>query len=137
METTKAKINSDKKNKANSISDMKLNRRKEWRLELPLKAVVEGTLPDGEKFIENTMLENISSTGAYFFLNSIITIGTKLDLFIDLPSKMTEGKKLRLYLGGEAVRLEKLDEKDKKQGVALRFSEEFKSEEFQLVSEKG
>lgn len=110
-----------------------LNRRKEWRLELPLPVIVEGNLPQGKKFKEKTTLENISSTGAYFGLDSGITIDSSLNLLIELPHKLTEGKKLKLCLRGTPVRLEKLNIKNKKQGVALRFNEEFKDEEIHIL----
>lgn len=123
-------------NSAKSSEDARLNRRREWRLELPLKAAVEGRLPQGKKFREETTLINISSTGAYFYLDSAITIGSKLELSIDMPAKLSEGKPLQLRLEGEAVRLEKSDFKGKKQGVALRFYKEFTDEEFHFVTEK-
>lgn len=119
-----------------SSEDVRFNRRKEWRLELPLNAAVEGTLPQGKKFKEKTTLVNISSTGAYFYIDSAITIGSKLELSIDIPAKLSEGRPLRLSLSGEAVRLEKSDLKGKKQGVALRFDKEFMDEKFHFVSEK-
>ncbi len=107
------------------------NRRKEWRFEIPLHVIAEGKLPKGIKFKEKTSLENISSTGAYFCLDSGITVGSKINLVIDLPPKLTEGKKTKLSLGGLTVRLNKSDKKDKKQGVALCFDEEF-----QFISEE-
>jgi len=108
-----------------SFSNIVKNRRKEWRFEIPLEAIAKGKLPKGIKFKEKTTLENISSTGAYFCLDSGITVGSKINLVIDLPPKLTEGKKTKLSLGGLTVRLKKSDKKDKKQGVALCFDEEF------------
>jgi c-di-GMP-binding flagellar brake protein YcgR len=103
-----------------------INRRREWRFDLPLTAVVEGKLPQGKKFREDAMLENISSGGAYFCLNSGVVVGSKLSLAIDLPKELTEGKKVRLQIGGMAVRLVKADQKGKKQGVAVRFGKDFR-----------
>jgi hypothetical protein len=122
--------------KSTSTPEVRFNRRREWRLELPLKIAVEGTLPQGDRFSEETKLENISSTGAYFSLNSSITIGSEISLFINLPSRLTEGKPLKLRLVGEAVRLEKIEQKGKKQGVAIRFHEEFTDEEFRFITEE-
>ena len=122
------------KKSSNINSNEQFDRRTEWRLELPLTATVEGKLPHGKTFKEETTLENISSTGAYFSLNSKITVGSKLNLLIELPSNLTEGKKLKLCLGGKTVRLQKIDKSEKKQGVALHFDEEFKSEEFQITA---
>jgi hypothetical protein len=111
--------------KESSSSDSKINRRKEWRLELPLLAIIEGKLPDGKKFQEDTTIENISAKGVYFCLDSGVIIGSKLNLMIDLPSELTRGEKLKLCLGGLTVRLEEGDKKGKRQGVALRFQKKF------------
>jgi len=106
--------------------DLKINRRREWRFDLPLKTVIEGKLPQGDKFHEVTELQNISSGGAFFCLDSGVVVGSKLNLMIELPDKLTDGKKMRLWIGGITVRLEKPDSKAKRQGVAVRFSNEFK-----------
>ncbi len=106
-------------------NDLDINRREEWRFELPLSAVVEGKLPHGEKFTEETLLENISGGGAYFCLDSGVVVGSKLNLIIEVPTKLTEGKKMKLKLGGITVRLEKPDRKAKRQGVAVRFNKDF------------
>lgn len=106
-------------------SAVEINRRREWRLDLPLTAEIEGKFPHGKKFREATKLENISSGGAYFCMDSGVVVGAKLNLIIELPRKLTEGKKMRMRLGGITVRLEKPDKKTKKQGVAVRFSKDF------------
>ncbi|MGD0782868.1 MAG: PilZ domain-containing protein [Candidatus Aminicenantales bacterium] len=103
-----------------------INRRREWRFDLPLPAVVEGRLPLGRPFKEEARLENISSTGAYFCLDSGVSVGTKLKLWIDLPKEATGGKRVKLQIGALTIRLEKPDIKGKKQGVAVRFSKNFK-----------
>jgi c-di-GMP-binding flagellar brake protein YcgR len=115
------------KRKAKKIPpDLKINRRREWRFDLPLKTVIEGKLPQGDKFHEVTELQNISSGGAFFCLDSGVVVGSKLNLMIELPDKLTDGKKMRLLIGGITVRLEKPDSKAKRQGVAVRFSNEFR-----------
>jgi hypothetical protein len=53
-------------------------------------------------------------------------VGTRLNLSIDLPKEATGGKKVKLQIGGLTIRLEKPDIKGKKQGVAVRFSKNFK-----------
>jgi c-di-GMP-binding flagellar brake protein YcgR len=112
--------------------DLEINRRREWRFDFPLDTMIEGSLADGAKFKEETHLENISSGGAYFTLDSGVVVGSKLNLFIDLPEKLADGKKLRMRIGGITVRLEKPDKKTKRQGVAVRFSDDM----FKVVSEK-
>ena len=122
-ETEKKKDNTEEMNE--TLAELIRNRRKEWRFELPLPAMVEGELPVGQTFHEKTTLKNISSGGAYFSLDSGVTVGSKLNLIIDLPSNLTEGKKVSLRLGGLTVRLSKDRGPGKKQGIALCFDEDF------------
>ena len=104
--------------------DLEINRRREWRFDFPLETLIEGSLADGAKFKEATHLENISSGGAYFTLDSGVVVGSKLNLYIELPEKLADGKRMRLRIGGITVRLEKPDKKTKRQGVAVRFSDD-------------
>jgi c-di-GMP-binding flagellar brake protein YcgR len=105
---------------------IEINRRREWRFDLPLPVRIEGKLPQGRKFKESTKIENISSKGVYFCLDSGVIIGSRLNLVIDMPKELGGDKKLKLCLGGLTVRLEELDKKEKKQGVALRFHKKYK-----------
>lgn len=113
-----------KKKKKPIPEDLEINRRREWRFDFPLEAFVEGSLADGNKFKEETRLENISSGGAYFSLDSGVVVGSKLNLYIELPEKLADGKRLKLRIGGITVRLEKPDKKSKHQNVAVRFSDD-------------
>jgi hypothetical protein len=115
-----------KTKKEEAIPSLQANRRREWRLDLPLTTLIEGRLPHGEKFMEATTLENISASGAYFCLDSGVVVGSRLNLMIELPRKLTGGKPLKLSLGGITVRLEEPDKRGKRQGVAIRFNKEFK-----------
>jgi c-di-GMP-binding flagellar brake protein YcgR len=112
--------------KAKDAASVEVNRRREWRFDLPLPAKIEGKLPLGKVFKESTKIENISSKGVYFSLDSGVIIGSKLNLVIEMPQELGAGKKLKLCLGGLTVRLEELDKKTKKQGVALRFHKNYK-----------
>ncbi|MBE0460876.1 MAG: PilZ domain-containing protein [Candidatus Aminicenantes bacterium] len=121
------KTQTEKKTKTSiPNTNASINRRREWRFELPLTTEVQGKDTIGKTFKEETTLENISSQGAYFCLDSGVTVGSKLNLMIDLPTGLTEGKKVKLCLGGLTVRLEKPNKKGKQQGVAIRFKKEFK-----------
>jgi len=127
--TATSKKTTSKKTRKKGIesSPLKVNRRREWRFELPLPARIEGKLPGGRKFEEKTTIKNISSSGVYFCLDSGVVIGSKLNLVIDVPKELSGGKKrLKLCLGGLTVRLEEMDIKEKKQGVALRFEKKFR-----------
>lgn len=121
------------KKKTKDIPDeLEINRRREWRFDFPLDTLIEGSLADGAKFKEETLLENISSGGAYFTLDSGVVVGSKLNLYIELPEKLSDGKRLKMRVGGITVRLEKPDKRSKRQGVAVRFSDDM----FQIVPVK-
>lgn len=122
-------------NKKNELANSNRNRRKEFRLDLPLAAKVEGKSSTGKPFVEKTTIVNISSLGAYFSLNALLTIGARLFINMELPSQLTEGKKLKLKLRGQVVRLELSTVKNKRQGVALNFDEEFKSDDIRFIAE--
>lgn len=115
-----------RKKEAPALEHPKINRRKEWRFELPLAGIAEGKLPKGKKFKEGMTLNNISSGGAYFCLDSGVIIGSKINLVLALPDKLAEQKKFKLCVGGITVRLEEADKISKKHGVAIRFSESYK-----------
>lgn len=108
------------------LANFMLNRRKEWRFGLSLPLIVEGKLPNGKTFKEITTIQNISSGGAYFPLDSEVTVGSKLNLLIDIPRELSGGKNLNLILGGLTVRIDKLNDEEKKQGIALRFYKKFR-----------
>jgi c-di-GMP-binding flagellar brake protein YcgR len=114
------------KKKAPSLEHPKINRRKEWRLELPLPGTAEGKLPKGKKFKEVMTLNNISSGGAYFCLDSGVIIGSKINLVLALPDELSKQKNFKLCVGGITIRLEEADKIRKKHGVAIRFSESYK-----------
>jgi len=116
---------SPKAKKNVAIPSIQVNRRGQWRFDLPLPTTIEGQLPQGKKFRELTTIKNISSTGAYFCLDSGVIVGSKLNLMIDLPPQLTEGKSIKLNLGGITVRLEEQEKEGKRQGVAIRFTRDF------------
>ncbi len=124
VEKTKAKTKKKKATARKQITTaVDLNRRREWRFDLPLPAEIKGQLPQGKQFKEKTVLENISSTGAYFTLDSSLVVGSRVNLAIELPPELTEGRKIKLCLDGVTVRLEKKGQKGRKQGVAVRFKD--------------
>lgn len=103
----------------------KIPRRKEWRFDLPLTAAVAGSSPQGKKFREEARIRDISSTGAYFYLEADAIIGSRLNMIIALPKKATEGNNVRLKIVGVVVRVEKSSKSSRKQGVAVRFTKDY------------
>ncbi len=106
--------------------NLEINRRREWRFELPLPARVEGRIPGGKAFKEMTVLADISSGGARFGLNAPVIVGAKLKIMVDVPPKAAGGKPVLLTLRGTAVRLEKPERGSTQQIIAVRFGKLFR-----------
>jgi c-di-GMP-binding flagellar brake protein YcgR len=123
---TKAKAKKAKPAKKKIVLPVTINRRQEWRFDLPLTVTVEGQRPSGKPFREIAKLTNISSGGAYLHLNTAVTVGSKVILNVDLPRELTDGQKVRLVLTGVTVRLQRPEKKGKRQGVAVRFGKGFR-----------
>ncbi|MBN1940399.1 MAG: PilZ domain-containing protein [Candidatus Aminicenantes bacterium] len=111
---------------AASLVSAQIARRREGRFEMPLSADVRGSLPRGSTFQETAKIRNISSTGAYLYLQAAVIVGTKLTLAISLPARATGGKPLRLKIAGSVVRMEKARKTSRKLGVAVRFAREYR-----------
>ncbi|MBN2198820.1 MAG: PilZ domain-containing protein [Candidatus Aminicenantes bacterium] len=122
----KTQASGAKKKRGRAARAKKAERRREWRLALPLPARVEGRLPWGPEFKEDATVENISSKGAFFCLDSGLSVGSKVNIIIDIPEQAGGGRKLKLRLGGITVRLEETGKQGKRQGVAVRFKKDYK-----------
>lgn len=68
------------------------------------------------RFEEIGVLENLSSSGALFFLTTKLEVGTRLELFIKLPFKDEK----YMYYCGEVVRAEMISSK---LAAAVKFDE--------------
>lgn len=66
------------------------------------QATIEGSDQNGVRFDEEGMIENLSATGAFLYLNRPVEVGDRLDLAIRLPFK----KENWMTYSAEVVRLE-------------------------------
>ncbi len=121
----KARAAKSKRAGAPPAAQKGLDRRREWRFALPLPVRVEGTLPWGLSLKETATIENISCKGAFFCLDSGVSVGSKLNIVIDIPEEVGGGRKLKLLLGGITVRPEESPKRGKRQGVAVRFHQDY------------
>jgi hypothetical protein len=122
----KVKAVKAKRTAGTSPGPKEFDRRREWRFNLPLPAKVEGTLPKGQRFLEKATIENISSSGAYFCLESGVSVGSRLNIIINIPKEAGGRKNLKLLLGGITIRLEEAKKRGKRQGVAVRFHRDYR-----------
>lgn len=89
-------------------------RRGSVRRNLKWRAQINGNNANGIRFGEEGVIENLSSTGAFFYLNNRVEIGTRLDLSILLPFQQENW----MNYSAEVVRVEEMPQKI---GVGIRF----------------
>ncbi len=86
-----------------------LHSAEEKDLDLFLPAVVSGIDAKGIEFNEKTELSSMSSLKAHFGLKTQVTIGTKLNVVLQIPKTFILENQLKLRISGEVV-IAKVDE---------------------------
>ncbi len=101
--------------------------KRERAFELSLPALVSGTDATENRFREKTLISSISAEEATVWLRSQVTIGTKLDISLDVPKTLILENSLKLQLSG-TVKLIQIDSARtaKKQLVSLELDKKFK-----------
>jgi len=92
---------------------------------LPLPTLVEGLDASGKNFQEKTVLSYISNSGSSFWLKTEVSSGTELRLTVDLPSKLSDNKDLKLVIKGEVIFLEAPKKENSKLRVSLKFNNKY------------
>jgi PilZ domain-containing protein len=90
--------------------------RRSRRLKMAWPVYIKGATRVYLRFEEIGVLENLSSSGALFFLTTKLEIGTRLELFIKLPFKDEK----YMYYCGKVVRAEMISSK---LAAAVKFDE--------------
>jgi hypothetical protein len=75
--------------------------RRERHFELSLPVLVKGTNAKGEDFEEKTKISSISAQEASFWLKNKVTIGTNVNLSLDVPKTLVLESHLNLLVSGE------------------------------------
>ena len=91
-----------------------LERRRARRFKVGWEVSVKGTDDFGLSFDETGVLENLSSTGAFFYLTKPLRIGAKLEVSIKVPFRRENWMKY----SAEVVRIES---STKRIGIAMKF----------------
>jgi len=103
------------------------NSKKEQCFELPLPVLVSGFDATGKRFQEQTELSTISAQQATFHLNSGVTIGSKLDLSLDIPKTIVLEKQIRLFLTGSVIYIKaETNNKNKRQLISVRLDKKYR-----------
>lgn len=98
----------------------------EQQFKLSLPALVKGINAHGKKFEEKTKLHSISSQKAIFWLDSKVTIGSLLDISLDIPKTLILETPLKLQISGKVNFVQKNKQnKNKTQLISLHLHKRF------------
>jgi hypothetical protein len=100
--------------------------KRERSFELSLPILVTGPEASGNKIREQTELISISSEEAVFLLDSKVLIGSKLNLFIDIPKTFLLENYLKLEASGKVISIRAEQNSKKKQLVSLHLDKNYR-----------
>lgn len=117
-----------------SIWDKTETLKKERSFELSLHAVVKGINAVGKEFSEETRLTSISSQIAKFKLKSKLTIGSRLNVSLDVPKTIILEYPFNLFISGEVVFVKADSNGQGKKFVSVELDKNFKIQKYQSLS---
>jgi hypothetical protein len=100
--------------------------RQERYFELSVPALVSAANAKGEEFEERTKISSISSQEASFWLNAKVTIGTRINMCLEIPKTLILESHLNLMLSGEVIFVQSETNNRKKQLVIIRLDRSYK-----------
>ena len=100
--------------------------RRERHFELSLPVSVSGTNAKGEDFVERTKIASISAQEASFWLKNKVTIGTNVNLCLDVPKTLVLESNLNLQLSGEVIYVQSGVNSKRLQLITLQLDKLFK-----------
>lgn len=93
---------------------------------LSLSAQVSGINSSGKEFEERSVLLKISAKEAYFYLNSKVKMGTKLNLTLYIPKTLVLEKNFNLCLSGNVSYIKSNGDERKNHLIQLNLDKSFK-----------
>lgn len=109
-----------------SIQGAAIVAKKERSFKLSLLTLVIGIDAYGNKFQERTELSSISSQEVIFWLNSGVTIGSKLNLSLDVPKTLVLENQLKLLISGRVFYVKAEGNNNKKQLISIQLDKNYK-----------
>lgn len=94
--------------------------------DLSLPVMVKGVDASGNEFQERTELNTISSQLATFWIDSGVTIGSKLDLCLEVPKTIILEQQIRLLLSGDVIFVKADSQNHKKHLISVRLDKNYK-----------
>lgn len=98
----------------------------EKSFELTLSTLVSNVDIFRKEFQEQTTLAAISSQEATFWLNTKVTLWSKLGLSIEIPQTLTLEKPLKLLISGTVIEIKGSTYGDKKHLISIRLDKKYK-----------
>ncbi|MFC2163471.1 hypothetical protein ACFLT2_00575 [Acidobacteriota bacterium] len=84
-----------------SFQNKTKGQKRERHFELSLPVLVRGINAKGEDFEEKTKIASISAQEASFWLKNKVTLGTNINLSLDVPKTLVLESHLNLHLSGD------------------------------------
>ncbi len=100
--------------------------RRERHFELSLNVLVRGTNAKGEDFEERTKISSISAQEASLWLKNKVTIGTNVNLSLDVPKTLVLESHLNLHVSGEVKYVQRGVNNKRLQLITLHLNKLFK-----------
>jgi len=100
--------------------------RQERYFELSVPALVSAANAKGEEFEEHTKISSISSQEASFWLKAKVTIGTRINMCLEIPKTLILESHLNLMISGEIIFIQSEINDRKKQLVIIRLDRSYK-----------
>jgi len=99
--------------------------RRERLFHLTLRTLVEGLDAAGQRFLEKTEINSLSSRMACFSLRARVLIGTRIKLNVTVPHSLLLGGPLNFFLRGRVVRVQ-AQSGFKTQAITLHLDQQFR-----------
>jgi len=100
--------------------------RQERYFELSVQALVSGATAKGKEFEERTKIASISSQEASFWLKEKVTIGTRINMCLEIPKTLILESHLALMISGDVIFVQSETNSRKKQLVIIRLDRTYK-----------
>jgi len=100
--------------------------RRERHFELSLPAIIKGANAKGEDFQEKTKIASISAQEASFWLKNKVTIGSNLNVCLDIPKTLVLESHLNLFVSGEVKYVQSGVSNKRLQLITLQLDKLFK-----------
>lgn len=106
----------------------------ERSFDLSLSIRVKGLDASGNEFQERTELNTISSQLATFWIDSGVTIGSKLDLCLEVPKTIILEQQIKLLLSGDVIFIKADSQNHKKHLISVRLDKNYKIQSYPVHS---